>query len=71
MTAAAVEVRCKCGRMVGEQAENRLISRRLGLEMVGGSHVYTCDRCGSTTPINLNRNADVPRQGLTRTPSTF
>jgi len=57
------DLRCGCGKMLGERNNARLIIRRLGLVLVGGVHTWTCDRCGRKLTIDLDA-VDIPAPQL-------
>lgn len=47
------EVRCRCGKMLGERTGARLIIRRIGLILRGGTHTWDC-QCGNRITIDLD-----------------
>lgn len=47
-------VRCPGGHALGERQGARLIIRRFGLVLVGGTHTWTCRQCGARTTVDLD-----------------
>lgn len=50
------DVRCTCGKMLGERSGARLIIRRLGLIVRGGVHTWDCTglNCGRRMTVDLD-----------------
>jgi len=51
-------VRCDCGKALGERQNARLIIRKIGLILRGGTHTWDCTGCGKRHTIDLD--APVP-----------
>ena len=52
-------VRCPCGKALGERQGARMIIRRMGLILTGGTHTWTCERCGARVTVDLEVDAPV------------
>lgn len=56
-----IEVRCRCGKKLGDREGRRLVIRRVGLILRGGCHTWDCSGCNTRNVIDLDEVADVKR----------